>query len=78
MTRILTHGNYGVFVLSERGHRHHLPHAHVKLRGQRVASVYILTLEVFDQVERLPAGLLEHVYERQEELVTAWEELNGG
>ena len=77
MTRILTHGNYGVFVFRERGQRHHLPHAHINFRGQRVASIYLLTLELFHEVDRLPSGLLEQIREQQEKLLAAWEELNG-
>lgn len=77
MPRILTFGNYGVFVLSERGHRHHLPHAHIKFRGERMASIFILTLEVFDDNGRLPSELLEYIGEQQEKLIEAWEELNG-
>jgi len=76
MPRILTYGNYGVFVIDERGQRHHSPHAHIKYRGTRVASVFLLTLEVFHAVERLPPGLLEHLAEHQGELIAAWEEEN--
>ena len=77
MPRILTYGNYGVFVLGERGQRHHLPHAHIKHRGQRVASIFLLTLEVFDEIEQLPSGLVSHISEHQEVLLARWEELNG-
>jgi hypothetical protein len=76
MPRFLTHGNYGVFVLREVGSRHHWPHAHVKDRGRRVASVFLLTLEVFDEVEPLPSDLVELIREHQPELLAAWEELN--
>jgi hypothetical protein len=77
MPRVLTFGNYAVFVLLERGQRHHLPHAHIKHRGVRVASVFLLSLEVFDAVDRLPAGLISQLSENQEALLAAWEELNG-
>jgi hypothetical protein len=77
MARILVYGTYAVFVLNERGQPHHLPHAHIKHRGHLVASIFLLTLEIFDQRERLPSGLVGHISEHQEELLAAWEELNG-
>jgi hypothetical protein len=77
MARILTYGNYGVFVIDERGQPHHLPHAHIKLRRTRVASVFVYTLEFFNAVERLPSGLVEHITEHQDDLIAAWEEENG-
>jgi hypothetical protein len=76
MARILSHGNYGVFVLPERGQRHHLPHAHIKNRDQRVASIFLVTLEVFGQIERLPSDLMMHINDNQEQLLAAWEGLN--
>jgi hypothetical protein len=77
MPRVLKCGNYGVFVLDERGQRHHRPHAHIKHRGHRVASIFLLTLRVFDETERLPSDLVDHIREHQEELLAAWEKLNG-
>ena len=77
MARILTHGNYAVFVLPERGQRHHLPHAHIKHGAQRVASIFLLTLDVFDDIERLPPALLTYIGGNQEQLLAAWKELNG-
>jgi hypothetical protein len=77
MPRILTYGNYGVFVLQERRQRHHRPHAHIKHRGQRIASIFLLSLEVFDAIERLPSDLLTHMHEHHDELLAAWEKLNG-
>ena len=74
--RLFRFGNYGVFVPREVGERHHLPHAHIKNRGRRVASVFLLTLEIYDDVEQLPADLMEIVREGQEQLLAAWEELN--
>jgi hypothetical protein len=76
MARIFRFGNYGVYVSREVGERHHLPHAHIKHRGHRVASVFLLTLEFYDVVESLPAGLVDLVRDGQERLLAAWEELN--
>jgi hypothetical protein len=76
MARLIRFGNYGVYVPREVGERHHLPHAHIKNRGRRVASVFLLTLEIFDDVEPLPAGLISAIREAQEDLLAAWEELN--
>lgn len=77
MARILTHGNYAVFVLPEGGERHHLPHAHIKHRGQRVASIFLISLKVFDDFERLPPGLLAEIRQNQELLLSEWRKLNG-
>jgi hypothetical protein len=77
MPRILTYGNYGVFVYDERGQPHHLPHAHIRNRGRRVASIFLFTLEVFDDIEQLPSGLVGYISEHHEVLLARWEELNG-
>jgi hypothetical protein len=77
MVRLLRFGNYGVYVLREVGERHHLPHAHIKHRGNRVASVFLLTLEFYNVVETaLPTDLVDLVREGQEQLLAAWEALN--
>jgi hypothetical protein len=77
MSRIFCLRNYGVYVLDERGSPHHLPHAHVKKRGRRVASVFLLTLEVFHEVEPLPADLVAMIESEQAALLAKWVELNG-
>ena len=76
MVRVFPFRNYGVYVLDERGSPHHLPHAHVKHRGRRVASVFLVSLEVFNQVERLPPDLLEMIEAEQSALLAKWTELN--
>lgn len=76
MARVFSFRNYGVYVLDERGAPHHLPHAHVKHRGRRVASVFLLTLEIFDQVERLPSELVDAIEANQSALLEKWAELN--
>jgi hypothetical protein len=53
MPRAFRFGNYGVYVLSERGQRHHLPHAHVKHGRRRVAAFYLLTLTIYDELQVL-------------------------
>jgi hypothetical protein len=77
MVRVLRYRNYGVFVICERGERHHLPHAHIKDRGRRIASVYLETLTVFDEIEPVPGQLLVEIKESQTALLDRWEELNG-
>jgi hypothetical protein len=77
MVRVLHLGNYGVYVLCERGERHHRPHAHIKFRGLRIASVFLDTLDVYDEVEPVPPLLLGEIAEQQEALLGVWEELNG-
>jgi hypothetical protein len=76
MPRYLTSGNYAVFIFDERGQPHHEPHAHIKHRGQRVASIFLVTLELFDVCDRVPAHLLEQISDHQQALLAAWQELN--
>jgi hypothetical protein len=77
MARVLTFRNFGVFVYDERGSPHHLPHAHVRRRGQHVASVFLLTLESFNVAQPVDADLVRELEVRQGALLAAWEELNG-
>ena len=76
MTRVLHLSNYGVYVADERGERHHSPHAHVKHRGRRIASIHIVSLEVFKQVETVPAEVMELMRANQDALIAEWERLN--
>jgi hypothetical protein len=46
-------------------------------RGQRLASIFLVSLEVFNEVERLPADLLDEIRARQDALLTEWMRLNG-
>lgn len=78
MARGFRFGNYGVYVLPERGQPHHLPHAHVMRRNQRVATVALLTLTVFHQCEPLPAQLVERIRNEQPALLDLWVDLNDG
>jgi hypothetical protein len=68
--------NYAVYVLDERGGPHHRPHAHVKHRGRRIASIFLETLTIFDQSEAMPHELVARIREEQETLVSLWVELN--
>jgi hypothetical protein len=70
-------GNFGVYVYDERGQRHHLPHAHIQQGRRRVASIFLLSLEVYDCRERLPSALMDAIRKEQENLLTQWLELNG-
>jgi hypothetical protein len=70
-------GNFSVYVFDERGQPHHLPHAHIKQRGRRVASIFLISLEVYDNHEPLPRSLIDEIHVRQEELLGLWLELNG-
>lgn len=76
MTRVLHLPNYGVYVGDERGERHHSPHAHVKHRGRRIASIHIVSLEVFKQVAPIPADVMDLIRDNQERLIAEWERLN--
>jgi hypothetical protein len=77
MVRVLRYRNYGVYVLQERGERHHRPHAHIKLRRRRIASIFLETLEVYHEVEPVAPELLAEITEQQDALLDRWEELNG-
>lgn len=77
MGRVIFFRNLGVYVWDERASPHHLPHAHVCRRGQRLASVFLLSLELFNEVERLPADLLDEIRAGQEALLDEWMRLNG-
>jgi hypothetical protein len=77
MARVLRFRNFGVYVFDERGSPHHLPHGHIKGRGgHRYASVYLLSLELFNIVEDVGEELMEELEARQDALLAAWEELN--
>jgi hypothetical protein len=76
MGRVLHLANYGVYVGDERGSPHHSPHAHVKHRGRRIASVHILSLEMLKQIEPVPAEVMELMRDNQEALIAEWERLN--
>ena len=70
-------GNFAVYVYDERGQQHHLPHAHIKQGGRRVASIFLLSLEIYHNREPLPRALIEEIQARQEDLLRLWQELNG-
>jgi hypothetical protein len=76
MTRVLRISNYGVYVADERGERHHSPHAHVKDRGRRIASIHIVSLEVIKGNAPIPAEVMELICDNQEALIAEWERLN--
>lgn len=78
MARVFRFRNFGVYVFDERGSPHHLPHAHIKGRGgQQFASVYLLSLELFNIVEDVGKEVIEELEAEQDALLAAWEELNG-
>jgi hypothetical protein len=52
-------GNFSVYVYCERGQPHHLPHAHIKQGGRRVASIFLLSLVVYHNRGQLPRDLIE-------------------
>jgi len=70
-------GKFAVYVYYEHGQPHHLPHAHIKQGARRVASVFLLSLEVYDCRERLPQALLDEIRKEQVNLLAKWVELNG-
>ena len=59
MGKVISIRNLGVYVYNEQGSPHHLPHGHIHRGKQRLASVFLLSLELFNEVERLPAWLRE-------------------
>lgn len=70
-------GNFRVYVYDERGQPHHLPHAHIKLGNRRVASIFLLSLEFYDNRDPFPRALVKAIQEKQEVLLRLWQELNG-
>ena len=70
-------GNFAVYVYDERSQPHHLPHAHIKQGGRRVASIFLLSLVVYHNHEPLPRDLIEEIHVKQEDLLRLWQELNG-
>lgn len=76
MARVILFGAYGVYVTRESGERHHAPHAHIKLRGDRVASVFLITLRYYHVSEPLPKGLMDQIREEQDRLLEVWSQLN--
>jgi Domain of unknown function (DUF4160) len=76
MVRVLRLHNYGVYVADERGERHHSPHAHIKFRGQRIASIHLVSLEMLKQIAPVPAEVMELIRDHQEALIAEWERLN--
>ena len=69
-------GNHSVYIRVERGAPHHRPHAHVYLGKARIASVYLETLTVYDNRERLPPHLLARIVEEQEAMLMLWTKIN--
>lgn len=76
MTRVLRYRNYGVYVNDERAERHHRAHAHIQLRGHRIASVFLETLDYYWEVEPVPKELKELIAAGQDDLLATWEGLN--
>lgn len=70
------HGKYKLTVNDERGSPHHLPHGHVLHGSVRVASVFLLTGEFFDVVERLPKPVVSMVHSALGPALDKWLGLN--
>jgi hypothetical protein len=76
VARIIRYRNYGVYVNDSRGESHHRPHAHILLRGTRVASVFLETLDYYWEVESVPKELKHLIEAGQDDLLDSWEALN--
>jgi hypothetical protein len=76
MTRVLQIRNFGVYVADERGAQHHSPHCHVKHRGRRIASIHIVSLEMFVEIDPVPDDVMALIVENQDALIVEWERLN--
>jgi hypothetical protein len=76
MVRVIWHSPWGVYISREVGERHHGAHAHIKLRGQRIATVRLDTLDYMMGTEPVPKEIVEEIARRQEELIEKWIELN--
>jgi hypothetical protein len=76
VTRVIHYRNYGVYVNDARGEPHHRPHAHIQVRGRRIASVYLETLDYYWEVESVPKELKQLIANGQDDLLDTWEGLN--
>ena len=76
MTRAFAFGNLAVYILDERGAPHHHAHAHIKRKGQRVATVFLATLTLIDQNEPLPKDFLDRLAQEQPNMIELWSQLN--
>jgi hypothetical protein len=76
MGREIRYRNYGLYIAREVGAPHHRPHGHFKVRGRRIASIFLETMEVFHEIEPVPEDLLVEARGDQERLLDVWEELN--
>jgi len=74
---VLTCDGWSVVVRGERGVRHHLPHAHVRKRGERELVVSLPTLRVIAGPGELPRSVRECLEANVELLVSEWERRNG-
>jgi len=74
MTRaFLFHDVYALYIYREN---HGLPHAHICVRGTRIASVFLITLDYYHESQRIPKELMEEIRARQDELIALWIEVN--
>jgi hypothetical protein len=48
----------------------------VKHGRRRVAAFYLLTLTIYDDIERLPNDLVTLIHREQQNLLDLWENLN--
>jgi hypothetical protein len=76
MARAFTLGNLTVYVFDERGAPHHRAHAHIRRKGQQIATVLLETLTLIDAYEPLPKPFLDRLAEEQENMIQIWIDLN--
>lgn len=75
MVRVIRFRNVSVFILDERGGRHHEPHCHVKWSG-KICSIRLRDLEVLAG-DPLPRDLRELLDGHKDELWSMWRMMNG-
>lgn len=74
MARLFAIGAFVVYVYAERGNPHKQPHCHV--RGKGVTTVVAIRTMTVLAGPKLPRKVREALWDRMDDLVEAWEQLN--
>jgi hypothetical protein len=75
VSTVLREEGFSVHVYAEAGGRHKLPHCHVRMGPMSDAVLVLPSLTPIHG--DVPRAILARLRERLDEIVTAWEVLNG-
>ncbi len=73
--RVATHGNISVYVYSEIGERHKMPHCHVRMTNGEETVVALPTIEIIVGAD-LSRETMDFLVERLEQICDAWNHIN--